>query len=156
MQEGHSHPGVAYFQSHVYVFSGRTFTCERLSLFSTKWSPIVYFPEKGCRIVTYCDANQVYLIYTYNLTKGYFETVKYSSRPSELSACVIDSELVLCTDYKYPLCEGGIKTEKVTTDEMIRVYKSWTVTGENGEFPRECWGSFVGEETIFPIWKETS
>lgn len=141
MLEARSHPGVACLSCRIYVFAGRTMTCEQFSLASKHWSSLPSFPDKSKRIST-CTYNQkIYLapegvarIHVYYPLEKQFRTREIEmSMGSSFSLVVLESHLLKISRsgvWKWSLEDDFPALPTVVSGSWHLAYKDWKMRAD--------------------------
>lgn len=153
MHEARSYPGVAYMKGRVYVFAGKTDTCERLSsIRESRWSRIPASPGRLKRVSTCGHSDKIYLmaekhscIHIFNTISEDFTTIKTSDIiMSPFGICIIGSELVQI--YENQAWKWSFSSEKEAyssaSGQLLSLFPSWTVKSSKMK-GNTCWSKPV-------------
>jgi len=169
MHEARSFPGVAYRKGQVYVFAGKTTTCEQLSLKSLKWSRMHSLSVKLKRISTCSNGDKIYLmaekqhkLHIYDTVIGGFETVETNiDFIVDFGVCVIGSDLVKVNEseaWKWRLSAGNPVSD-CTSGSLLGLFSNWKIGGSKTKAPLYWSGpiAWEGKTYIFtgrnhPYW----
>jgi len=139
MREARYHPGVAYMNGCVYVFAGKTITCERYTLRTQRWKQIAFLPGTSTGVHSLCYAGKIYLaasnssqLHLYDPLHDHFQTIElHQLFQSPLDICIIDSAFVKLAsgDIHAKLLLGDRPSGEWLSESFLHLSADWRVLG---------------------------